>query len=173
VLRDPHFAFIGRVADKYKRLKVSSQARHMPDLLVYLHYELRRPVPSPTYDKDEILRLPEEIPDDATLLEGSKRRITVNAYERNPKARQECIAHYGTSCVVCGFDFAKVYGEVGRDFIHVHHLRQLASIAGEYEVDPIADLRPVCPNCHAIIHKASPPYSIEKVREFLKNRGVS
>jgi len=172
VLRELHFAFIGRVAKKYEQLKVSSQAKHMPDLLTYLRYELKQYVPAPIYE-DEILRLPEEIPDDTSLFEGSKRKITVNAYERNPKARQECIAHYGTSCVVCGFNFAEVYGEVGEGFIHVHHLKQLADIGDKYEVNPVSDLRPVCPNCHAIIHKANPPYSIEEVKRFLGNREVS
>lgn len=172
VLRGLHFAFVDRVANKYKQLRSSSQAKHMPDLLMYLRCELKRHVPVPVYEEDALLRLPEEIPDAAGLLEGSKRRITVNAYERNPQARRECIAHYGTSCVVCGFNFADFYGEVGEDFIHVHHLRQLADIGGEYEVDPITDLRPVCPNCHAVIHKGSPPYSIEEVKGFLENRGV-
>jgi hypothetical protein len=31
-------------------------------------------------------------------------------------------------------------------FLHVHHLRELAALGKEYEVDPITDLRPVCPN---------------------------
>jgi len=172
VLRELHFAFIGKVAKKYEQLKVSSQLKHMPDLLAYLRYELKQYVPAPVYG-DEILRLPEEIPDDASLFEGSKQKITVNVYERNPKARQECIAYYGTSCVVCGFNFAEAYGKVGEGFIHVHHLKQLAAIGDEYKVDPINDLRPVCPNCHAIIHKANPPYSIEEVKRFLGNRQVS
>jgi len=176
VLKGLHFSFIGRVANKYKQLKVSSQVKHMPDLLVYLRYKLKKYVPAPVYEEEEeeeILRLPEEIPDNASLLEGSKRKITINAYERNPKARQECIAYYGPSCVVCGFNFAEAYGEVGEGFIHVHHLKQLTEIGDEYEVNPVSDLRPVCPNCHAIIHKGNPPYSIEEVKGFLRNHGVS
>jgi 5-methylcytosine-specific restriction protein A len=173
VLRELHFAFIRRVANKYGQLRVSSQVKHMPDLLAYLRYELKKYVPAPVYEKDEILRLPEEIADDESLLEGSRRKITINAYERNPKARRECIAHHGTSCAVCRFNFAEVYGEVGKDFIHVHHLKQLADIGSEYEVNPVSDLRPVCPNCHAIIHKGNPPYSIEEVKSFLRSRQSS
>jgi len=171
-LKKPHFALIRRAAEKYKQLNVRSQDRHDPELLAYLRHELQRHVPTPVYG-DEVLRLPEEIPDDAVLLEGSKRRITVNAYERNPKARQACINHYGTTCVICGFDFLKVYGEVGRGFIHVHHLKPLADIDREYEVDPINDLRPVCPNCHAIIHKNDPPFEIEHVKRFLQDAQAS
>jgi predicted HNH restriction endonuclease len=71
------------------------------------------------------------------------------------------------SCFICGFNFSDVYGEIGQDFIHVHHLRQLADIGEEYEVDPVADLRPVCPNCHAIIHRRIPALTIEEVKALL------
>ena len=111
--------------------------------------------------------LPEEITEDI-FYEGTSRRISVNAYERNPVARQKCIEHYGASCVICGFDFEKVYGDIGRGFIHVHHLKSIAEIGETYEVDPINDMRPVCPNCHAIIHRKKPAYSLEEVRDFLE-----
>jgi hypothetical protein len=111
--------------------------------------------------------LPEEIIDLAPLHEGAIRQILVNAYERNPEARRKCLAHYGVSCFVCGFNFADTYGEIGQDFIHVHHLRQLADIGEAYEVDPVADLRPVCPNCHAIIHRRIPALTIKEVQELL------
>ena len=102
------------------------------------------------------------------LREGSIREINVNAYERNPKARRKCIAHYGSKCVVCQFDFESRYGEIGKGFIHVHHEKPIATIGEEYEIDPIADLKPVCPNCHAIIHKRKPAFSIEEVRAILR-----
>jgi 5-methylcytosine-specific restriction protein A len=117
--------------------------------------------------KDEFV-LPEEVLDDATFYEGGKQRITVNAYERNPKARKACIAHYGTRCQVCGFDFREQYGEIGQGIIHVHHLKPLSDIGKEYEIDPIQDLIPVCPNCHTIIHQRNPPYMVEEVQKFLR-----
>jgi predicted HNH restriction endonuclease len=46
----------------------------------------------------------------------------------------------------------------------------LSRIGPDYVVNPIEDLRPVCPNCHAIIHRCTPPYSIEDVRRFLDSR---
>jgi 5-methylcytosine-specific restriction protein A len=92
----------------------------------------------------------------------------VNRYERDPRARQECIRYYGTKCFLCGFDFAAQYGGVMAGFIHVHHLASLASVGEDYEVDPVEDLRPVCPNCHAVLHRKEPPYSLEDVRRFLE-----
>ena len=91
--------------------------------------------------------------------------MLVNAYERNPRARAACIAHHGSACVVCGVDFGAVYGSHMAGFIHVHHLDQLADAGGPREVDPIKDLVPVCPNCHAVMHARRPPYTPEEVRQ--------
>lgn len=112
------------------------------------------------------LVIPDEIPDADALYEGAVKRIPVNAYERNREARQKCIAHYGMRCAVCQHTLDEIYGEAGKGLIHVHHLRELSDIGKEYQVDPIEDLRPVCPNCHAIIHTRKPAYSVEEAREF-------
>lgn len=116
---------------------------------------------------EESLPLPEEIDGPALLIEGARQRIWVNRYERDPEARRQCIAHYGARCVVCDFDFGATYGTVGVGFIHVHHLLPLSKIGTAYKVNPVADLRPVCPNCHGIIHRRSPPYELEEIRSFL------
>ena len=110
---------------------------------------------------------PDEVRSSQFFYEGSVRQVSVNTYERNSTARAKCIAHHGTSCVVCDFNFETTYGEVGEGFIHVHHLRPLREIGEEYKVDPIADLRPVCPNCHAIIHRRNPPYTIEEIQKIV------
>lgn len=112
-------------------------------------------------------RPPEELSPAETYVEGAVTRILVNSYERNPAARRACIDYWGTKCQVCGFDFEKVYGEIGRGFIHVHHIKQLAEIGASYVVDPVNDLRPVCPNCHAMLHRSSPPLEIDLLRRRL------
>lgn len=109
---------------------------------------------------------PDEV-DDETLLEGKTRQVSINIFERNPVARQQCIEYYGCNCVICGFDFSKAYGQIGESFIHVHHLKEISSIGSEYSIDPIQDLRPVCPNCHAMIHRKKPAYSIDEIKQFL------
>ncbi|WP_374754526.1 HNH endonuclease [Runella zeae] len=52
--------------------------------------------------------------------------------------------------------------------MHVHHLRQVSTVGNTYEVDPTKDLRPVCPNCHSIIHKRKTPFTIDEMTEILK-----
>lgn len=112
--------------------------------------------------------LPEELSLTQEYFEGALKQITVNAYERNALARKVCIEHYGWDCFVCGLNFKNVYGQLGEDFIHVHHLTPLSKIGKEYKLDPIEHLRPVCPNCHAMIHRKRPELSIEELQASLK-----
>jgi len=118
---------------------------------------------------DAVQTFPDEVDAVQTFREGAVRQVSVNAYEREPKARQKCIDYHGSSCSACDFNFGKVFGELGKGFIHVHHLKPLSEIAEEYEIDPIKDLRPVCPNCHAMIHRSSPTLSIEEIQMLLKS----
>lgn len=115
------------------------------------------------------LHLPDEI-DDAgdSFIEGSTRKILVNAYERKPEARRKCLNNWGYNCVVCQFRFDLHYGPLGKGYMHVHHLRPLSSVKESHEVDPVNDLRPVCPNCHAMLHLKSPPISIEELRDIFQ-----
>ena len=121
------------------------------------------------YASDGVLsfQLPEEVDHPEKYIEGASRIVSVNAYERNAKARSACIKHYGATCIVCGFNFQAVYGQIGEGFIHVHHLVPFSEIKKQYELDPIRDLRPVCPNCHAIIHSTQPALTIEQLKGHL------
>lgn len=83
-------------------------------------------------------------------------------------ARKVCIEHYGYSCTVCDFNFAQIYGSTGKGLIHVHHLTQICKIGKRYKVNPVKYLRPVCPNCHAMLHKQAPPLKIEQLAQLIK-----
>lgn len=106
---------------------------------------------------------PDELDGEETYFEGAKKTVVVNSYERCPEAREKCLRHWGPSCRVCGFNFHYFYGEIGRGYIHVHHLKPLSEIGEGYKVNPVDDLRPVCPNCHAMLHREKPPLSIEEL----------
>ncbi|MBT3750419.1 MAG: HNH endonuclease, partial [Bacteroidetes bacterium] len=110
--------------------------------------------------------------DIAVFAEGGPNQIMVTKYERNPYARKACIEHYGPSCFVCGFNFYDHYGKIGEDFIHVHHLFQLSKVGEDSLIDPIKDLRPVCPNCHAMIHKRKEAYSIDEIKALIKDKSI-
>jgi 5-methylcytosine-specific restriction protein A len=112
--------------------------------------------------------LPGEEAPGRTYPEGTLTTVLANRYERDRRARQKCIEHWGTSCAACGFDFRESYGDLGEGFIIVHHLRELSSIGGSYRVDPVKDLRPLCPNCHAMIHRERPALSVEDLMRRLR-----
>ena len=85
----------------------------------------------------ENFKLPEELSVSNNYYEGSKIQITINAYERNSEAREKCIEEYGTKCYICGFDFQEKFGEIGRGYIHVHHIKPLSEIGQSYIIDPV------------------------------------
>lgn len=114
--------------------------------------------------------LPEEVEEPEQFIEGASRVVAVNTYERNADARAECIKHHGYKCAVCKFDFSAFYGSIGEKYIHVHHIIPLSEIGKEYILNPIKDLIPVCPNCHAIIHRTRPAITVEQLRNHLEER---
>ena len=113
------------------------------------------------------------IDDQGVVVEGAARTVSVNRYERSAWARQACVEHHGTSCAVCGIDFVEVYGDVGDGFIHVHHKTPISEVARtkNHHVDPIEDLVPVCPNCHAMLHR--PKGKTLSVRELQRLMNVT
>jgi len=122
---------------------------------------------SPEADESSFVST-DEVEFDGQLVEGAVKAVLLNAYERNREARRKCIEYYGPLCCVCDFDFGEVYGNAMRGYIQVHHLKALSEIRAQYAVDPIADLRPVCPNCHAVIHSREPQYTVNEVRELIE-----
>lgn len=100
--------------------------------------------------------------------DGAKRKVVLDRYERNPLNRQLCLQANGYTCKICGFNFEKKYGKIGRGFIHVHHIRQLSLAEGPEKIDPVHDLIPVCPNCHAMLHTSTPPLLPDELRKIIK-----
>lgn len=108
-----------------------------------------------------------------TYQEGSRHSVTATAIERNPAARAACLTHYGYDCQACGFNFASTYGEHGKHYIHVHHRVELASSDGPVYTNPEKDLVPLCPNCHAMVHRGKETMSIEALRQLLDENKAS
>lgn len=90
------------------------------------------------------------------------------AYERDPKLRAMCINHYGCKCYICGFDFKEHYGELGNNFIEVHHLTPLSELKKEHVTSPVEGMIPLCSNCHSMVHRTNPPVEVEKLKAIFK-----
>lgn len=104
--------------------------------------------------------------------EGDQRRTEINRYERNPVNREICIQKFGYRCVICGFDFEKTYGELGRRYIQVHHKIPVSKMGPGYKVNPLTDMIPVCANCHAMLHRTDPPVDPEKLKEIIRKQSA-
>ncbi|MHA7154787.1 HNH endonuclease [Arthrobacter sp. TMN-50] len=117
----------------------------------------------PSSDTDPVNPTPGTLPTSALT------RTSVNRYERDPEARRLCVAHHGTGCSACGFNFEATYGEFGRGFIQVHHIVPEAQLTADYVLDPVTDLVPLCPNCHTMAHRRTPhPFSPAELRRLIR-----
>lgn len=117
----------------------------------------------------DIVPVEEEMSADHNVgyAEGGVQRTEVNRYERNPLNRKLCLAAKGYACAICGMSFERKYGEIGYQFIHVHHIVPVSQMKAGYIIDPLRDLIPVCPNCHAMLHRRNPPVSPEQLRTMI------
>lgn len=122
----------------------------------------------PPLPESQPINYPDDIAEHVYYLEGRAVQVLVNCYERSEKARADCLTHYGFRCAVCNMDFEERYGDIGRGFMHVHHRVLLSSVGAGYEVDPVNDLIPVCPNCHSMLHRSNPPFSVEELKSMLR-----
>lgn len=98
-------------------------------------------------------------------------RIYVNRYERRAEDRRQAIALHGPNCQACGFDFEATYGPEGAGVVHVHHTVPVSRLEWNYELDPRADLVPLCPNCHYMAHRRSDPYTVAELRRMISTAG--
>ncbi len=147
-----------RFQELFSEAELAEARRRLASLPDFLE---RRPRPPEVNFSDQLDEGPE-------FTEGALRRVTVNAYERDPAARAACIARHGLRCAVCEMSFEERYGSIGRGFIHVHHKKPLALRRGEYRLRAGADLAPVCPNCHAMLHTQDPPLGIDELRTLIQ-----
>jgi 5-methylcytosine-specific restriction protein A len=98
----------------------------------------------------------EPIPEEySPQIEGEQVKVEYFRRVRSAINRRKAIEHHGTTCAICGFDFEKAYGELGKGFIEIHHLTPLGSTETPKEVDPTTDLIPLCANCHRMIHRGA------------------
>lgn len=144
------------------RRKFSNEELSIAEERIKRHFK----TPPPTAVKTSIV-YPDEIPERQDYAAGAVARVLVNRYERDPKARDACLRKLGRRCKVCNLRFKDRYGKIGEDFIHVHHVKPLATTRKEYKLDPETDLVPVCPNCHAMLHKKEPPLFVHELQKLL------
>lgn len=101
------------------------------------------------------------------LPEGAKVLVETNRYERDRRNRAAALAIHGYSCKACKLDMSERYGAAASGLIEVHHVTPVSQLGEGYIIDPRTDLVPLCPNCHSVTHRRTPPYSVDDLREML------
>lgn len=109
---------------------------------------------------------------EAIQTEGKIKEARSIRYERNPINRRLCLYRKGYNCAVCGMNFYDIYGEIGYHFIEVHHTTPVSAMGENYLLDIDRDLVPLCSNCHSMVHRRNPPYSVEEMKDIIKDAMV-
>ena len=110
-----------------------------------------------------------EFPEGNASDSGGSNDITAQKY--TPRItmalRNMCLSHYGTECYVCGEDFGVKYGSLGEGYIRVSFYKPDIREKGE-PIDPISDLRPICPNCLSMMQRRpAAPISMEELKAII------
>ena len=118
----------------------------------------------PVEDQDDV-----RLPGASGYEEGGASIQRVTRYERDRRNRAAAIAIWGASCKACEINFESRYGSVAAGFIEVHHTTPVSVLEPGTVVDPARDLVPLCPNCHAVVHRRDPPFSVDEVRDMVRS----
>lgn len=103
--------------------------------------------------------------------EGMQKQYYVTRYERSAKNRKMAIRAHGYKCMACGFDFEEKYGELGKEYVEVHHIVPLSSRTEVVEINPVTDLICLCANCHRMVHrKKNYVPSLEELKEIIESQ---
>lgn len=106
--------------------------------------------------------------------EGGRRVVVSSRVERDPSLRAAALHVHGHDCMVCGFNFGRVYGSWGEGYAEVHHLVPLGHSVEPRETDPARDLAVLCANCHRMAHrKQHVVLAIDELRARLASAGAS
>ena len=121
---------------------------------------------------DVIISDVEQVENENDFSEGKKKYRLSSFFERKAKIRAETVKFHGLKCAVCSFDFVETYGELGKDFIEVHHIIPISSFDGERNVNPQTDMTVLCANCHRMMHRSKDRVlTVEELSEIIaKNR---
>lgn len=116
--------------------------------------------------------------EDDKVMEGKAEVKVTVVKERSQKLRAAAIAYYTVdgiiTCSACGFDFKKVYGELGDGYIQMHHENPVYQYSDDgfeaYISEAVKNMKPLCANCHCMVHRnKSKLISISELKDILES----
>ena len=114
---------------------------------------------------------PDEDEEEKQRLEGRMTEAKLLRRQRNRQARQQCLEASGYKCYICGFDFEKTYGEIGKGFLEVHHKRPISTYDEEHEI-PQSELVALCSNCHSMVHRRKEAMDVDELKNIVQNKKI-
>ena len=154
-------------SSKYFSLTVEG-LKYVEDNLAFLQYLFKN-----SFEYDSAIELSSKVftskktkkvliyDEDDTITEGKVSTKTAIVKERSQKLRRAAIEHYTVEgkivCSVCGFDFKKIYGELGDGYIQMHHENPVYQYSDDgfetYISEAVKNMKPLCANCHCMVHR--------------------
>lgn len=122
-----------------------------------------------TLSDDSPIQESDDEKDEKQRVEGRLTEAKVLRRQRNRQARQLCLEASGYKCYVCGFDFEKTYGEIGKGFLEVHHTKPLATYDDEHPI-PQSELCALCSNCHSMVHRKKEVMDVDELKRIHESR---
>lgn len=122
-------------------------------------------------DNDISMDIPEleNFPIDEIEYEDTAKKRKHDRIERNRRLIAKVKQHHGYKCQICSFEFEKVYGEVGRNYIEAHHLVPLSQLKDQkVSLNPKTDFVVLCANCHRVVHRLGDVRDLDSLRSLFK-----
>ncbi|MFQ6612321.1 MAG: HNH endonuclease [Fidelibacterota bacterium] len=115
--------------------------------------------------KDEIAEIEEHLPGDyEDGVFGLDQIPPMRNLRRNRRIVREAQARYSAVCEACGDNLMKKYGLLGKGYVQFHHRKPLGDNPNP-QLSSWKDLAPLCPNCHAMIHRTNPTMPVEQFKK--------
>ena len=119
--------------------------------------------------------------EDDTVVEGKLTVKESKVRERSKKLREAAIQHYTINgkivCSACGFDFGEKYGKYGDGYIQIHHEKPVCQYDDQgfnaYISEAIMNMKPLCANCHCMIHRKKEPITVAELKKIIDNERTS
>lgn len=102
---------------------------------------------------------------DREFKEGELYKSETNFRKRNRGLIELKKSQSNYQCEICQMSFKEKYGEIGKNFIIAHHIIPISKsiVSTKTKLDDIAL---VCANCHNMLHRNNPPYSILEMKKI-------
>lgn len=109
------------------------------------------------------------------IEEGYIKSTQIIARKRSGKLVEIAKKHFAVNnkiyCKACNFNFENFYGNIGKNFIEIHHIKPIFTYEDKIKQSlkqALKNVVPVCSNCHRMIHRNnSNPLSIAMLRQTI------